>query len=80
MATIELPSAFADAFITYADEKNESDDELTVDAADDGRALYVCQSRSDGTSAASIKGIDPGLSVWAAGDNGIATDGDTHGR
>lgn len=42
MTTIDIPAEFTDAFIAYANEKNESDDELNIDVADDGRALYVC--------------------------------------
>lgn len=42
MTIIDIPRAFIDAFIAYADEKNEYDDELNIDVADDGRTLYLC--------------------------------------
>lgn len=42
MTIIDIPTAFTDAFIAYADEKNDSDDELNIDVSADGRTLHVC--------------------------------------
>ncbi|KLN71636.1 MULTISPECIES: hypothetical protein [Rhodococcus] len=41
MTTIDIPIAFTDAFIAYANEKNESDDELNIDVAADRRTLNL---------------------------------------
>lgn len=42
MTIIDIPIAFTDAFIAYANEKNESEDELNIDVADDRRTLHLC--------------------------------------